>query len=175
MRLRRGGSSFFLGRAAAVLFAQAVTARRLLARFLAAQLVARLVTLELTAAPQLVVRHAVALRAVRALATFDRALLRFGRLLRRFGHRTSLLRVRNGELYYTPRQSQPHGRRALCREPLPPLRGAAQVRAHRALDLLALPSFAREVPAPAGPALHALPARRAHHRAPRPARAHARR
>src|SRR3569833_2958684 len=100
LRLRRGGSGFFLGRAAAVLFAQAVAARRLLAGFLAAQLVAGLVAFLLAAAPQLVVRHAVALGAIRALATFDRALLGFGRLLRRFSHRLLSLDLRNAELYF---------------------------------------------------------------------------
>src|SRR3954452_8656474 len=98
MRLRCGGSGFFLWGAATVLVAQAVAARGLLAGFLAADLVARLVTLELAATPQLVMRHAVALGAVRTLATLDGALLLARRLLFRFSHRLLSLNLRNAEL-----------------------------------------------------------------------------
>src|SRR4051794_19909882 len=145
MRLRCGGSGFFLGRAATMLFAQAVAARGLLAGFLAAQLVARLVTLELAATPQLVVRHAVALGPVRALATFDRALLGFGRLLRRFSHRLLSLDLRNAELYYTSPKSQSRVGSAFSREPVSPLRRAAALHPYRPVGLRTLPARRREV------------------------------
>src|SRR3954471_15064529 len=84
-RLRRGGALGGLG--GAVLVAHAERACRLLARFLAAKLVARLVGFDFATAPQLVVGHAVALRAIRALATLDATLgLALGRAdLQRLG------------------------------------------------------------------------------------------